>query len=491
MVIGADEIERVSTRVRALAASEVSGLTKDQLLEVNAAVARLERLVGAVGSRIAGEIARRSDPALPGGGLARREGFGNAGRMISQVRGASVSGAKRAIAAGDAFTPLPDAQRPKYPQVAHAQIAGDLSVDASGIIVTGLNSLEGRLEPGVAERLERRLVQRAMGMSAHDVQRMVTRAIARADHAEHERRERRNFEDRLLWWKQEHDGMVTFRGRLDSVTAAPIITVLEQLTTRDMRLQSRRDEGGVGRSDASGVASHPQAVDGDHRTPGQMRADALFTLARHALGCSETAASGVRTSLVVRMSLADLRLIDATGGGSGIEGAGGTHAAASAGADGAACESDTIRGLGSIDGIDQPVSVAELRRLAGDAGIIPEVLGADGEVLDLGRERRTFTRAQRVALLERDGGCARCHAPPEHCEAHHIVWWEHGGRSDLENGVMLCTRCHHDVHRQGWGIQVTRGQVSFRPPPTLDPARTPQLGGVAALDAGDVQLPVA
>ncbi len=59
-----------------------------------------------------------------------------------------------------------------------------------------------------------------------------------------------------------------------------------------------------------------------------------------------------------------------------------------------------------------------------DAGIVPAVLGDEGEVLDLGRNVRLFTRAQRIALLERDGGCSQIHAPPEHCEAHHIRWWE-------------------------------------------------------------------
>jgi hypothetical protein len=111
---------------------------------------------------------------------------------------------------------------------------------------------------------------------------------------------------------------------------------------------------------------------------------------------------------------------------------------------------DAGRGLGSIDGIEQPVSVGQLGRVAGDAEIVSEILGDQGEVLELGRRVRMFTRAQRLALLERDGGCAKCHAPPEHCEAHHIHWWERGGGTDLADGGMLCTRCHHDIHRQGW-----------------------------------------
>jgi hypothetical protein len=148
-------------------------------------------------------------------------------------------------------------------------------------------------------------------------------------------------------------------------------------------------------------------------------------------------------------------------------------------------ELTTGQGLGSIDGTHTPVTVGQLRRIAGDAGILPEVLSDEGEVLDLGRKVRMFTPAQRLALLERDGGCAKCHAPPEHCEAHHIRWWEQGGRTDLANGVMLCTRCHHDIHRQGWEILVTHGRVKFIPPPTIDPQRRARPGGLAAIDIDD------
>src|SRR5690606_2457982 len=141
-------------------------------------------------------------------------------------------------------------------------------------------------------------------------------------------------------------------------------------------------------------------------------------------------------------------------------------------------------GLGSIDGTESLVSVPELRRIAGDAGILPEVLDGDGHVLDLGRTSRYFSWAQRIALLERDGGCAKCHAPPEHCEAHHMRGCQHGGRTDLSTGVMLCTRCHHDVHRQGWEIVVYDNRVEFIPPPSIDPLQLPRPGGVVALDSG-------
>ncbi len=458
MAIEAADIERVSSLVGDLARRDVSGLSHGDLLAANDAVARLGRLAGTLQARFAGEIARRSTPDLPGGGLARQQGFGNAGQMVSRVTGGTTAGAMRSIEAGRALMPdvalMPDTASlsvgselalaaappaPRYPAVAEAALVGDLSVDAAGLIAAGLETIVDRVPSDRLHALEKRLVGKAVNLSAQEVRRLVTSAVAHADVPGHEERERRQYADRYLAWKEDHTGMVTFTGKLDTVTAAPIRTVIEQMVTHQFR--ARRDQDPLER---------------DQRTVGQMRADALFELCRHALGCKETDRSGIRTTIVVRMYRRGL---------------------------------DTGRGLGRIDGTEQPVSVGQLRRLAGDAGIIPEVLGGDSEVLDLGRKVRMFTRAQRLALVERDGGCAKCHAPPEHCEAHHIRWWEHGGRTDLNNGVMLCTRCHHDVHRQGWEILVRGGTVDFIPPPEIDPLRRARPGGLAAIDVGDVERP--
>jgi hypothetical protein len=437
-------VQRVSALLRDLVACDVSALVEEDFLGVFDEVATMWRLADAVKARVAGDAARRSHPDQVGGGLARRQGFGSAGAMVASVTGGSEAGAWRSIEVGQALAQeaalSPDvdqhsvAPAPRYPAIAAAVHAAILSVDAASMITAGLESLADRLPSEQLHVLEQRLVDKAVHMAVKDVRRLVSRAVAGVDLAGHTEREKRHHEDRYLSWTEDHTGMVTLSGRLDAVTAAPIRTVLEQMVTHQFR--ARRDQ---------------DPTEKDQRTPGQMRADALRDLARHALGCKETTVSGIRTTVIVRMSLADLKAGE---------------------------------GLGSIDGTAQPVSVGELRRLAGDAGIIPQVLGGPSEVLDLGREVRVFTRAQRLALVERDGGCAKCHAPPEHCEAHHIRWWDRGGGSDLSNGVMLCTRCHHDIHRQGWGIQVRKGTVHFIPPPHIDPARRPRPGGLAATTLG-------
>ena len=109
-------------------------------------------------------------------------------------------------------------------------------------------------------------------------------------------------------------------------------------------------------------------------------------------------------------------------------------------------------------------------------------MNGKSQVLDAGRECRLFSWIQRMALAERDGGCAMCHAPISHCITHHIRWWSDSGLTDLRNGVLLCVRCHTQVHHDRWGIEVDEdNRVWFIPPRHIDPLQSRRLGGLAAL----------
>ena len=104
-----------------------------------------------------------------------------------------------------------------------------------------------------------------------------------------------------------------------------------------------------------------------------------------------------------------------------------------------------------------------VRRLACDAGVIPVVLGSDGEVLDLGRRVRLFTEGQAKALWLRDGGCTfpGCTAPAAWSDAHHLWHWADGGPSDVDNAALLCGRHHTVVHTKGYFASVVEGQVDW------------------------------
>jgi hypothetical protein len=110
------------------------------------------------------------------------------------------------------------------------------------------------------------------------------------------------------------------------------------------------------------------------------------------------------------------------------------------------------------------ISAPEARRLACAAGIIPMVLGAKSQVLDLGRKRRLHTEAQRITLGVRDGGCTaeHCETPPGRCHAHHDHPWSAGGDTSLDNGRLLCPHHHRKIHDPHY--QTTRlpnGKIRF------------------------------
>ena len=110
------------------------------------------------------------------------------------------------------------------------------------------------------------------------------------------------------------------------------------------------------------------------------------------------------------------------------------------------------------------ISAGQARRLACEAGIIPAVLGGRSELLDLGRTRRFHSKAQRIAIGLRDGGCTAegCDLPPAACHVHHDQPWSQGGVTDIETGRLLCHRHHRVIHDQRY--ETTRhpgGTVSF------------------------------
>jgi hypothetical protein len=123
-----------------------------------------------------------------------------------------------------------------------------------------------------------------------------------------------------------------------------------------------------------------------------------------------------------------------------------------------------LAGVGLVG--DEPVSAAQARRLACGAQIIPVVLGGKSEVLDLGRSRRLFSPAQRKAMAVRDRRCRaeRCEIPAAWCEAHHATHpWTSGGRTDLDDGVLLCSWHHHRAHDPTYDTRrLPNGDVRYR-----------------------------
>ena len=205
------------------------------------------------------------------------------------------------------------------------------------------------------------------------------------------------------------DGMTILYGRFDPITGARIKTALSQKMDELWRDEDPRNRA----------------------TPGQRMADALEALLTRPGGNEDGPSQGTRLLLIaeydaVTKELRKARLPDGT-----------------------------------------PIPTQKIRDLACDAEILPAIFRGASQPLDLGRARRIASPAQRIALIARDRKCIGCGASAAWCQAHHIIPWQPGGPTDLENLCLLCSRCHHKVHDNGWRIRRTpTGQHSLRPPPT-------------------------
>ena len=128
---------------------------------------------------------------------------------------------------------------------------------------------------------------------------------------------------------------------------------------------------------------------------------------------------------------------------------------------------------------------AHIVRHLADQANLQRLLHVGGMILDLGREVRYATEAQYRALLARDGGCRveGCHIPAAWCDADHLIAWEDGGSTDLENLGLLCRHHHREKHRPGvtvtgdgndFTIRLANGIVQHCPPRgSIQPDRRP------------------
>ena len=270
----------------------------------------------------------------------------------------------------------------------------------------------------------------------------------------------------LKTWKQQ-DGMVRLDGLLDPETGTRICNRLqsaaEQLRRQDQKTARTNsgDSAAGGSVDGEQTRSWDQlpaggSVDGEQtrswdqlpaggsghseetRSWDQLRADALDLLTS---GDAEVpkAGSGGRPKAEI-IAVADIGVL--TG--------------------------DNPAGRCEIPGTG-PMPPEVLQRIACDAQLTG-VIFADGKPLYHGSTIRTATAAQWRMLIARDRGCVGCGAPPEQCQAHHIVPYARLRRTDIDNLVLVCWRCHHNIHDHHWRVTHHNGKPALQPPDPHAPA---------------------
>lgn len=127
------------------------------------------------------------------------------------------------------------------------------------------------------------------------------------------------------------------------------------------------------------------------------------------------------------------------------------------------------------------------RRLLCTSRVQAVVADRSGNPLQLGRLTRVPSAAMVRQLRWRDRECRfpGCGAR-RFTRAHHIVWWDRGGRTDLDNLVLICFFHYRLVHEHGWSLRRDpTGMVHwFRP----DGIRN-RAGPAPPVDDGDRRSP--
>jgi hypothetical protein len=303
---------------------------------------------------------------------------------------------------------------------------GDVTAEHVSVAADALATLPPTVDAATVSRAEAYLVEqarlhnpKALGHLGRHLRHVLDpeRGDTLAAEEEHHRA------TRSLDVRQRADGSADLRGHLDPELTASLLSHLTPL------------------------ASPRPAADGspDLRTTGQRNADALADLLKIAAGADGTPIRhGSRPTVTVTMALETLeRRLGAPGA--------------------------TLDWSG-------PICAESARRLACDARVVPVVLGADGQPLDVGRASYPVTAAIWRALVVRDGGCAfaGCDRPPEWTEAHHRTHWEDGGETSVQNCCLLCDHHHRVVHHHGWDVELIDGVIHVVPPPWVDPDGTPR-----------------
>ncbi len=87
----------------------------------------------------------------------------------------------------------------------------------------------------------------------------------------------------------------------------------------------------------------------------------------------------------------------------------------------------------------------------------------NGIPLWLSNTTRTATKQQRRALNYRSGGQGTCEFPGctqnRYLKAHHVNYHSTGGKTSLENLILLCQYHHNELHTQHWTITTNNNQI--------------------------------
>lgn len=372
--------------------------------------------------------------------MSRQHSCPNGVSLVALITRVPEAEAGRRIRVGRTLAPrvslLGEVLPAQFSLVGDAVASGRIGTDIAATLVRQLGDAALRADPQRLRATERHLVSEAELYAADYVAEQSRALCAALDPDGVEPREEELRRRRRFVIGREVDGLTAFHGLADPVNAAVLRAALSERTAPS------RTPRFVDPKDPTVSLAEEQSGPVDDRTREQRAFDIVFGLLT----------AGIRADNAVVGSLHGTATVTAV-----------------------IRAEDLARGTGVawIDDVLSPISTATTQELICDGGVTLQIESSKGAILWEGRRERYFTAAQRRALATRDGGCIwpSCTAPPSWCHAHHVVEWEHGGLTDVDNGALLCSFHHHHLHSSEYQLKMMEGIPHLLSPPWVDRAQ--------------------
>ena len=267
-------------------------MTTTPVLATLASLAREKRELDARLVVAAGEFAAQSDRSLDKDGLSRRAGYARPELMLADLWQVTVQEAKRYCTVGLATrerqaldgTPLPA----EYAVVAAAIASCELGVAAAEVIIRELQAAAPRCSTEKRQIAEYELVTRAPDFTIADLHTLARNVRDRLDEDGVLDRDAIHRLQRSVKFIPGSNGMVRLVWDMPPATAGMVKTAVDAVVDQDFH------------------AARDSDVD-DIRTLEQRRADAAEHLFHHVATCKSSAGDLPAATMVVRLSLDDLR----------------------------------------------------------------------------------------------------------------------------------------------------------------------------------------
>ena len=424
-----------------VARADRTGLSDTDLVALMFEEAATGRVLEASAIMTAADIAERSRYELGGDGLSMRFGERKPVNFIEQFTRVSAAEAARRVRVGSAVRSraslLGEMLPPERPILAEALLDGRVGIDSAQSIVSCLE-LGSKGSAATIENMdaaEAALVELAGVESAGLVANAGRHWRDALDPDGIEPRYEEILKRQGVSISRERNGIKIYMIKAAPILAAELDAIFQDPMDKKVGPRFISDED-LARAKTETIDQNGESVvvTKDPRSLERKRADILTGVLEIALRATREGRTEHRT---VGSVTAVIQLQDLLGGA----------------------------GFGIVEGVDEVVPASVVQALACETGFNPAIVGNMGEPLYLGPLVRYGTKAQKLALVARDGDrCVAigCRRKASESHAHHVVYASDGGPTDVDDLVMLCPAHHTALHQGAFEIKMVDGMPWIR-----------------------------